>query len=91
MGAQTHRVEHLGLDLQLHLVLLQSGTVDQEGVLDALAESRDLGQLQVDVVAGEDARDRVEQPERSLAETASSQRWARSSGRSVTRGVTGND
>ena len=30
-------------------------------------------------------------PERSLAETPSSQRWARSSGRSVTRGVIGND
>ena len=30
-------------------------------------------------------------PERSLAETPSSQRWPRSSGRSVTRGVIGND
>src|SRR5207245_1232050 len=49
------RVEHLALDLQLHPVLLQRAAVDQEGVLDALAEGRDLGQLQVDLVAGEDA------------------------------------
>ena len=48
------RVEHLGLDLQLHLVLLQRRPVDQERVLDALAEGRDLGQLQVDVVARQD-------------------------------------
>src|SRR4029079_12828251 len=55
-GGSNDRVEHLGLDLQLHLVLLQRGAVDQEGVLDALAEGRDLRQLQVDVVAGgEDA------------------------------------
>src|SRR4051812_32384365 len=42
-------VEHFRLDLQLQLVLLQRRAVDQEGVLDALAQGRDLGELQVDV------------------------------------------
>ena len=55
------RVEQLGLDLQLQLVLLQRGAVDQEGVLDPLAQRGDLGQLQVDVVPGQHPRDRVEQ------------------------------
>ena len=44
------RVQHFALDLQLHLVLLQRAAVDQERVLDALAEGRDLGELQVDVM-----------------------------------------
>ena len=42
-------------------VLLQRRAVDQEGVLDPLAQRGDLGQLQVDVVARQHAGDGVEQ------------------------------
>jgi hypothetical protein len=47
--------------LQLRAGLLQRRAVDQEGVFDPFAERGDLGQLQVDMVAGQHAGDGVEQ------------------------------
>ena len=68
----------------LRPVVLQLRAVDQEGVFDALAQRADLGQLQVDVVARQHAGDAVEQARRGRWRlTLSSQRCARSSGRSV--------
>jgi hypothetical protein len=59
--AGRHGVEQFAFDAQLGLGLLQRRAVDQEGVLHALAQRRDLGQLQVDVVARQHAGDGVQQ------------------------------
>src|SRR3954470_21411505 len=55
------RVEELALDLELDPALLQRRAVDEEGVFHALAERRDLRELQVDVMARQHACDRVQQ------------------------------
>ena len=60
--SSTQRIQQLRLKLNLTPVVLQRRPIDQERVLDPLAQRADLGELQVDVVLGQHAGDAVEQP-----------------------------
>ena len=61
LQVKLQRLQQLGFNRDLRLVVLQLRAVDQEGVFDALAQGGDLGQLDVDVVVGQHAGNQVEQ------------------------------
>ena len=52
-GLRRQRFQQLRLNLDLRLVLLQLGSVDQKSVFYAFAQGGDFGGLQVDVVLGQ--------------------------------------
>ena len=55
------RFHQFRLDGNLGAVLLQFSAFDQKGVVHPLAECRDLGELQVDFVSGQNPCDAVQQ------------------------------
>ena len=59
MASGVQRFQQLGFNGDLRLVLLQFGTIDQEGIFHTLAQCGDLGKLQVDAMAGQDPRNQV--------------------------------